>query len=145
MPTQRVRRAGGAGVWSWIWVSSAVALLCLSTPGEARADVPPPDVCSKEGKACTAPGVAAGICKKETCGRRDPSGKYVSRPCLRCFPDKSKAAASKKGCDIVPDEGLSGGLGAALTMLLLFAAAVLLTRRRGRSNEGDTGAGSERS
>lgn len=102
--------------------------------GPARADLISPEQASCSGKAtgtaCDVEG-KAGACQPSTCGRLDYSQgtppRSVEEPCQVCVPGAKtteRAGAKGKGCAI------SGGEGAAGSVLLGLALLVVARRRR---------------
>lgn len=115
----------GLGVFAVVnclWVTSA------------RADVPPPDACQTDGKACSNAGPEynqAGECKQAMCTRATPDGS-MTYECLRCEVSDTASASNddeEEGCAFSPTKTASPQW-APLLMLALGAFAV--TRRSAR-------------
>ena len=90
---------------SSLCLSSLIAFSAL----EARADIPPPDACTKAGETCNNAGKNAdqpGICATRTCTRGSPSG-TMTYDCLRCV-EPTDASVTDAGHD-------SGAVGAGGT------------------------------
>ena len=67
------------------------ALAAVLSHAQARADVPPPDICDTEGAACDNAGPDAdqpGTCESAQCSRPEPKpdGGVIVYDCLRCVP-----------------------------------------------------------
>ena len=78
---------------SLVLVAAALTL----TPLHARADVPPPDLCSTEGAACNNAGPQGdmpGTCTASQCRHPNPDGGVFYTDCLLCKPTADSGGAA---------------------------------------------------
>jgi hypothetical protein len=122
---------------------SAAAWLAILTVGanRARADVPPPDLCTSPGQPCQNAGAQhnqAGTCMATTCTRTVPSGDggttTMSYDCNLCrMPDggTTGGGGSSSGC-VVGSGAKADVAGACLGAIALLGIALGRRRRMSR-------------
>lgn len=124
-----------------------MGLMCAASvfaASAARADIPPPDVCTTEAAACHNAGESYdkdGLCTKTTCSRGSASGQVTTYECLKCEASAAPGAAGATtvtDADAAKDEGgcslraLRTEKGVASVMLGLGLLALGISRRRQR-------------
>lgn len=126
------------------------ALAAVLRHAQARADIPPPDICDTEGAACDNAGPDAdqsGTCESAQCSRPEPKpdGGVIVYDCLRCVPpggggggDAGMSGCGGTGTSAGSDDGgcscrfsgVSTERAAAAGMLLLGLGALRISQRR---------------
>ncbi|HVU00973.1 MAG TPA: MYXO-CTERM sorting domain-containing protein [Polyangiaceae bacterium] len=119
-------------------LSLALALGALS-PSLARADVPPPDSCTKVGESCNTAGDKydqPGTCQASKCQRGSPDGSVTTYDCDRCIAASGKDAGPPVAPAAKSDDGGcavargSAPYGFAAAVLALGALGLVARRRR---------------
>jgi len=121
--------------FAFLLVALSLAAVTVGA-SRARADVPPPDLCTSPGQPCQSAGAQynqAGTCTATTCTRTVPSGDGGTMPmtynCNRCqtVDGGTSGGGKSSGCAIAgggPSEAAPGSV-AALALL-----GIALRRRR---------------
>ena len=117
-------------------IAAAVGALALGA-GRARADVPPPDLCTSPGQPCQNAGAqynSPGTCVATTCTKQVPAPDGGMMPmtydCNLCkAPDAGTGGGGgSSGCAVVAERGGAGSL--AATAWLIAAVVLAISRRR---------------
>ena len=117
-------------------VAAVVATLAVGAT-RARADVPPPDLCTAPGQSCMNAGPqfnGAGTCVATTCTKQVPAPDGGMMPmtydCNLCqAPDGGTGGGGgSSGCAVVAERG--GARSLAATAWLIAAVVLAISRRR---------------
>src|SRR6185436_12178270 len=119
-------------------VAAAAVVVTLAVAAtRARADVPPPDLCTAPGQSCMNAGPqfnGAGTCVATTCTKQVPAPDGGMMPmtydCNLCkAPDAGTGGGGgSSGCAVVAERGGAGSL--AATAWLIAAVVLAISRRR---------------
>ena len=126
-------------------VAAVVATLAVGAT-RARADVPPPDLCTAPGQSCMNAGPqfnGAGTCVATTCTKQVPAPDGGMMPmtydCNLCkAPDAgtgggggsaSQPSSGSSGCAVVAERGGAGSLAVTASLIAALVLAVAARRR----------------